>query len=124
MECELAWVIGNTQTVCESRFVLAIHLQNETMYVIENSIAVLVRFSLKTQIGCAFNCCSLFYQKRSIYRWDPRTNNKWVKLTKLNEFQTELPRDTLVEGEIVQELRGEVSISTRFYKDSHPRQIT
>lgn len=45
--------------------------------------------------------------RTSIYRWDPRTSNKWVKLTKLNEFQTELPRDTLVEGEIVQELRGE-----------------
>ncbi|KAI0211494.1 Cap-specific mRNA (nucleoside-2'-O-)-methyltransferase 1 [Lamellibrachia satsuma] len=42
--------------------------------------------------------------KTSIYRWDPRSRNKWVKL---EDFRTELPRDTLVEAEIVQELRGE-----------------
>lgn len=44
-------------------------------------------------------------QKSQIYTWDGKMPLRWRKL---ENFKLELPRDTLLSVEIVQELKGEV----------------
>ena len=41
-----------------------------------------------------------------MFKWDGRENSRWVKLE--DSLHVELPTDTLLEVEVVQELRGEV----------------
>ena len=47
-----------------------------------------------------------------MYKWEPRRNN-WVKHDS-NIIKFELPRDTIVEAEIVTEMKGEVSFLSCF----------
>ena len=53
--------------------------------------------------------CFFLYQRSRIYKWDGTTKNRsqsqWQKLEHVN---LELPKDTLIEVEKVEELRGEV----------------
>lgn len=44
-------------------------------------------------------------QKSQIYTWDGKMPLRWRKL---ESFKLELPRDTLLSVEVVQELKGEV----------------
>lgn len=46
-------------------------------------------------------------QKAQIYTWDGKMPLRWRKL---ENFKLELPRDTLLSVEIVQELKGEVRV--------------
>ena len=50
-----------------------------------------------------------WYQRSRIYQWDgvPKSQNQWQKLEQLS---LELPKDTLIEVEKVEELRGEVGL--------------
>ena len=51
------------------------------------------------------------FQRSNIYKWDGKPNYRSsTRWHKLENFHLELPRDTLIEVEIVQELRGEVSV--------------
>ena len=49
-------------------------------------------------------CC---LQKSFVYKWDGAAG---TTMRKLDEVKVELPRNTVVEAEIVQELRGEVPV--------------
>ena len=46
-------------------------------------------------------------QRSHVFKWDGRLQSKW---TKFDDVKVELPMETIVEVEVVQELRGEVSI--------------
>jgi len=51
---------------------------------------------------------TLFQQQKSqVFCWDGRRNSKWHKL---DNIRVELPTQTLLEVELVMELRGEVRI--------------
>ena len=48
------------------------------------------------------------FQKSFVFKWDGQAATSW---TRLEELQTELPRDTIVEAEVVQEMRGQVRVA-------------
>lgn len=50
-------------------------------------------------------CSVCTVQKSQIYTWDGKMPLRWRKL---ENFKLELPRDTLLSVEVVQELKGEV----------------
>ena len=47
-----------------------------------------------------------YFQRSHVFKWDGQSRSKW---TKLDEVKIELPMETIVQAEVVQELRGEVS---------------
>lgn len=49
--------------------------------------------------------CIEMLQKSQIYTWNGKMPLRWKKM---ENFKLELPRDTLLSVEIVQELKGEV----------------
>ena len=55
---------------------------------------------------CVVLC--LHVQKAQIYVWDGRMPLRWRKL---ENFKLELPRETLLSVEVVQELKGEVTFT-------------
>lgn len=58
----------------------------------------------------AFLFFVIFFQRSNIFKWDGKPNyGSAIRWHKLENFNLDLPRDTLIEVEIVQELRGEVS---------------
>ena len=72
------------------------------MFALQNFIFVSSKFHV-------FSICLCLYQRSRIFRWDgtPRNRNQWQKLENIN---LELPKDTLIEVEQVEELRGEVRL--------------
>ena len=50
-------------------------------------------------------CISYSFKKLQVWKWNGCRKTSWVKV---DEVHMELPRDTLIEVEFVQELRGEV----------------
>lgn len=55
-------------------------------------------------VGGAEQLFLLGLGKSQIYKWDGKTSSRWEKL---DNFKLELPRDTLLSVEIVEELKGE-----------------
>ncbi|XP_041352995.1 cap-specific mRNA (nucleoside-2'-O-)-methyltransferase 1-like [Gigantopelta aegis] len=55
--------------------------------------------------GDSKRCYLLGLGKLNVFKWDGRQKSKWVKLD--DNLHVELPTDTLLEVEVVQELRGE-----------------
>ena len=48
------------------------------------------------------------FQRFHIFKWVPRNPHNGPNWIRLDDANFELPRDTLVEAEIVEEFRGEV----------------
>ena len=45
-------------------------------------------------------------QRSHVFQWDGKSVGKWLKV----DVKLELPKDTILEVEFVQELRGEVDL--------------
>ncbi len=52
-------------------------------------------------------------QKSYVWKWNGTGGKKW---TKLDNLRLELPRDTLLKAEFVQEMKGEVIHKYKIYK--------
>jgi len=48
----------------------------------------------------------IYWQRSHVFQWDGKSAGKWSKV----DVKLELPKDTILEVEFVQELRGEVSL--------------
>jgi len=56
------------------------------------------------------------WQRSHVFQWDGKSAGKWLKV----DVKLELPKDTVLEVEFVQELRGEVNLTLlkQFWKNS------
>lgn len=54
------------------------------------------------------------WQRSHVFQWDGKSAGKWSKV----DVKLELPKDTILEVEFVQELRGEVNLR-HFRKTRH-----
>lgn len=71
--------------------------------------------------GLTAVCGVCFLQKSQIYTWDGKMPLRWRKL---ESFKLELPRDTLLSVEVVQELKGEVGGQRSGQRNLERRNLT
>ena len=57
---------------------------------------------------------TLLFKGPRLFRWNERTG-KW---TNLNEVHCRIPRDTVLEAEVVSELKGEVGWLMNYWSDT------
>ncbi|XP_070579029.1 cap-specific mRNA (nucleoside-2'-O-)-methyltransferase 1-like [Ptychodera flava] len=62
-------------------------------------------FDYRCMISNGERCFILSLGRSHVYKWDGKSHSKWKKV--IDIISLELPKDTLVEAEIVQELKGE-----------------
>lgn len=48
------------------------------------------------------------FQRSHVFKWDGNPSTRWKKIAQEDNIRIELPTDTLIEVEIVQEMKGEV----------------
>lgn len=56
----------------------------------------------------------IFLQRSHIFRWDAQGPGKWQKM---DDLKLEIPHDTVLEVEVVEELRGEVRKKKKWTRD-------
>ncbi|XP_054618304.1 cap-specific mRNA (nucleoside-2'-O-)-methyltransferase 1 [Dunckerocampus dactyliophorus] len=116
-ECLLLWGVPDearvTPAFCDPGLKFSQLMKNHSAYAVKNSITPLNSSTLDKLCHIMGHCCIvgggeqlflLALGKSQIYTWDGNMPLRWKKL---ENFKLELPRDTLLTVEIVQELKGE-----------------